>query len=86
MMRNASSKPNRNHREKGILDELTDIVQESILEIDSEEGDGPPAFQGGRIGSPRGGDAGKDSLSDAERKTIAKKSAIARWKRRKSAG
>jgi hypothetical protein len=48
----------------------------------ADDGKNPAAVALGRLGGLKGGKARAESLSDRERSTIAKKAALARWKKK----
>ena len=64
------------------------IVDISVGEVppdpDPDEGKNPAAVALGRLGGAKGGKARAAKLSKVERSAIAKKAAMARWKKRRS--
>jgi hypothetical protein len=81
-MPNRSSKPKRprdvNQLAKAIVDQAT---SEAAPEPQTDDGKNPAAVALGRLGGLKGGKARAAKLSKSKRSAIAKKAAVARWKR-----
>jgi hypothetical protein len=69
-----------NQRAKSIVDRATS--EAAVEPQPADDGKNPAAVALGRLGGLKGGKARAQKLSAAKRKAIAKKAALARWKRR----
>jgi hypothetical protein len=82
-MPNRSS--NRGKGKKDINQLAYDVVREALAETppkgEEESSKNRAAVTLGRLGGLKGGKARADALTAAQRKAIAKKAAIARWKK-----
>lgn len=77
--------PNRSRKPSDPNAMAASIVQEAT-EAEQPRQKNPAAVALGRLGGLKGGRARAQSLSSSERKRIAKRAAIARWKRKPAAG
>jgi len=68
---------------KGKQLDLAQLGKAIVDSATSEPDKNPAAVALGRLGGLKGGKARAESLTKAERKTIAKKAARARWKKRR---
>lgn len=79
----ASKKPrDLNQLAKAIVDAITDPAPEPSTAEPPADGKNPAAVALGKLGGAKGGPARAAKLSPKKRREIAKKAAVARWKRR----
>jgi len=75
-------KPKRPRDVNQLANAIVEIATGQIAEPVVEYGKNPHAVELGRLGGLKGGNARAKKLSKAQRSSIAKKAARARWKKR----
>ncbi len=60
---------------------IVDMASGEVADVKPDDGKNPAAVALGRLGGAKGGAARAASLSKAKRAAIAKKAALARWKK-----